>query len=247
MNRNETEKLQQLKRHLRLWLRGTLTCLLAAPSLCLAEAVTVQAQVNAAIDTYVAELHGQRFSRVESEIQPLDSRLQLQPCDQPLVIDHRPRDRMAGRLTFKTTCPGSQPWTIHVPASVKTFASVVVAASSIPMGSQLTAQQVTLEEQDVSLLHRGYFQEIQAVSGFVTKRPIPAGQVLTPQVIDPAKLVSKGENVAIVAEGAGITIRAYGVSLMDGAMGQLIQVRNTKSNKVVEGRITAPGQIRVSL
>ncbi len=247
MNRNGTENLKRLKPRLGTWLRSLTTCLLAVPSLCPADTATVQSQVNAAIDTYVAELHGQRFSRVESEVQPLDSRLQLQPCDQPLVIDHRPRDRVAGRLTFKTTCPGSQPWTIHVPASVKTFASVVVAASSIPMGTQLGGQQVTLEEQDVSLLHRGYFQEIQAVSGFVTKRPIAAGQVLTPQLIDPARLVSKGENVAIVAEGAGITIRAYGVSLMNGAMGELIQVRNTKSNKVVEGRITAPGQITVSL
>ena len=115
------------------------------------------------------------------------------------------------------------------------------------MGTQISARDLAYAEQDVSLLHRGYFRSADDISGFVAKRPIPAGQVLTPVTVDPAKLVNKGESVAIVAEGSGITIRATGVSMMDGTMGELIQVRNTKSNKVVEGRIIAPGQIKVSL
>lgn len=242
MNRQRNEFLKSRK-DLASW--GFLLLSALAPAQ--AETVSAQDQVKAAIQIYVNDLHGDRFTRVESDIQPLDSRLQLKTCDAPLEIEHRPKERMAGRVTFKTHCTGTQAWTIHVPASIKTFAKVVVAASGIPMGTQISARDLAYAEQDVSLLHRGYFHSADDISGFVAKRPIPAGQVLTPVTVDPAKLVNKGENVAIVAEGSGITIRASGVAMTDGTLGELIQVRNTKSNKVVEGRIIAPGQIKVSL
>jgi flagella basal body P-ring formation protein FlgA len=212
-----------------------------------AETTSTQAQVNVAIQQYVNDLHGKRFARVESDIQQIDSRMQLPLCDQPLKVEHRPADRMAGRLTFKTSCEGSTRWSTHVAGSIRTFDQVVVAAAGIPNGTHLSSKDLALQEQDVSVQHRGYFQAREELIGFMTKRTISAGQIITPLQVDPARLVSKGENVAIMAEGSGILIRTSGVALMDGALGDLIQVRNTKSNTIVEGRIVAPGQIKVSL
>lgn len=232
----------QRKLHAGWILLTAITWLLA--SLAVADTRT---QISDAIGFYVDELHDQRYARVEADVQPVDSRLHLQSCDQPLSIEHRPRDRVAGRLTFKVSCNGVNNWSLHVPGTIRTYAQVVVATTSIPMNTQLTDSELLLEEQDVSLLHRGYFTDIQQVRGFVTKRPIPAGQVLTPITVDPAKLVKKGEQVVIIAEGPGISIRAVGEAMTDGALGQIIQVRNTKTSKVVEGRIAAPGQIKVNL
>lgn len=246
MNRRATENPKPLKRLAArvVWCAALL--LLPLQTVRPADAA-LQPQIDSAIQSYLQQLHGQRFSRVETDIQPLDNRLHLSACDQPPGLEHRPRDRLAGRLTFRISCTGTKPWTLHVAAQIKTLAPVVVAAENIPMTTPLNAQHLRLEEQDVSQLSRGYFSQIRDVAGFVAKRPIPAGQVLTPLTLNPVRLVNKGENVAILAEGGGITVRSYGTSLMDGALGELIQVRNTKSNKVVEGRIIAPGQIKVSL
>lgn len=222
-------------------------CWLIWPLPATAEPPSTQTQVSVAIQQYVNDLHGKRFSRVESDIQQIDSRMQLPLCDQPLKVEHRPADRLAGRLTFKTSCEGNTRWSTHVAGNIRIFDQVVVAATGIPDGTHLSNKDLTLQEQDVSLQHRGYFQSREELIGFMTKRTISAGQIITPLQVDPARLVSKGENVAILAEGSGILIRTSGVALTDGAMGDLIQVRNTKSNKIVEGRIVAPGQIKVSL
>ncbi len=212
-----------------------------------AETASVQTQISAAIDGYLSELKGNRYTRMNADVQPLDARLKLASCAQPLEVEHQPRERIGGRITLRVSCPDVAGWSVRIPANLQVFDYVVVAGTSIPMGTHLTGKELTVQEMDVALLYRGYYNEISQVQGFIAKRPIPGGQVLSPVTVNPAHLVSKGETVSILAEGPGITIRALGVALMDGAMGQVIQVKNTKSNKVVEGRISAPGQIKVAL
>lgn len=224
--------------------------LLAAPAVQsqdTADAASVPAQVDQAVAQYLSEMKGNRYTRLNADVQPLDSRMQLTPCAQPLEVEHHPRERMGGRITFKVSCSTPEGWSVRVPAVIALFDDVVVAASSIPSGTQLSGKELSLQEMDVALLYRGYYRDIDQVRGFVARRPIPAGQVLSPVVVDPANLVSKGEAVTIMAEAPGISIRAMGIALTDGALGELIQVRNTKSNKVIEGRIIAPGQIKVAL
>lgn len=208
---------------------------------------SVQSQISTAIDGYLAELKSNRYTRMNADVQPLDNRLQLPACENPLEVEHQPRERIGGRITFKVSCGDTGGWSVRIPATVQLFDYVVVAGNSIPMATHLTGKELTVQEMDVALLYRGYYRDVAEVRGFVTKRPIPAGQVLSPVTVNPANLVQKGETVSILAEAPGITIRAMGVALMNGAMGELIQVKNTKSNKVVEGRISAPGQIKVAL
>ena len=117
----------------------------------------------------------------------------------------------------------------------------------IAKGTHLTTSDLRLELADVSLLYTGYFKSMTELEGFVARRPIPAEQIMSPALVDPAKMVNRGEKVMIIAEGPGISIRASGKAMEDGAYGELIRVKNTNSNKVVEGRITAPGLIKVSL
>lgn len=225
----------------------TLVCTPQVLSDTVSDSTALRQQVSAAIDQYLSELKGNRYTRMEADVQPLDTRLQLAECPVALAVEHYPKERIGGRITLMVSCETDNRWSVRIPANLQLYDMVVVAGNSIPMGTQLTGKELSLQEMDVAPLYRGYYRDISLVTGFVTKRPIPAGQVLSPITVNPANLVSKGETVAILAEGPGITIRALGVALTDGAMGDVIQVKNTKSNKVVEGRITAPGQIKVAL
>lgn len=212
-----------------------------------AAATDVQSQIDEAINLYVSETQAPHYQRVSVDIQPIDPRLRLAQCDQALQLQHRPRNRSAGRLTFKVTCDGTESWSIHVPVTVQAFDHVVVSDIPIAKGTHLRVSDLRLELVDISLLHGGYFQSLEALDGFVARRPIPAEQVMTPALVDPAKMINRGEKVVIVAEGPGLSIRATGLAMEDGAFGELVRVRNTSTNKVVEGRITAPGLIKVSL
>ncbi|RLU02456.1 MAG: flagella basal body P-ring formation protein FlgA [Ketobacter sp.] len=212
-----------------------------------AAATDVQSQIDEAINLYVSETQATRYQEVSVNIQPIDPRLRLAQCDQALQLQHRPRNRAAGRLTFKVTCDGTESWSIHVPVTVQAFDHVVVSDTPIAKGTHLRVSDLRLELVDISLLHGGYFQSLEELDGFVARRPIPAEQVMTPALVDPAKMINRGEKVVIVAEGPGLSIRATGLAMEDGAFGELVRVRNTSTNKVVEGRITAPGLIKVSL
>ena len=220
---------------------------LFSATLSLAVATDVQQQIDEAINLYISEEQPAHYQEVKVDIQPIDPRLRLSQCDQALQLEHRPRNRTAGRLTFKITCSGTESWSVHVPVTVQAFDQVVISDLPIAKGTNLSAADLRLELMDISQLHSGYFQTVQELEGFVSRRPIPAEQVMTPALVDPAKMINRGEKVMIIAEGPGLSIRATGLAMEDGAFGELIRVRNSSTNKVVEGRITAPGLIKVSL
>lgn len=208
---------------------------------------TLHTQVEEAIELYSKEIQSETYESVDIDIQPVDPRLRLARCDSPLEIQHRPRNRTYGRLTMRVECNGDAPWAIHVPVTIQAYANVVIADAPIAKGTQLSTNDFRLESRDVSLLYGGFFAGIERIDGYVAKRPISAGQVLNPSLLEPAKMINRGEKVVIVAEGPGLNIRTTGIAVNDGAFGELIRVKNTNTDKVIEGRITGPGRVQVSL
>lgn len=248
MNRTSTQNLDKRWRsgiRLALAASGLLLATLATAEDA-APATTTGAQVSTAIQGYLTDMQGDRYSRMDADVQPLDSRLRLAVCDDLPTVEHYPRERLGGRITFKVSCNGPESWSVRIPANIRLYDNVVVAAAGIPMGSQISGQDIELQEMDVALLYRGYYRSVDDVKGFIAKRPIPAGQALSPIVVNPANLVAKGQKVTILAESSGISIRAMGEALSDGALGEVIQVRNASSSRVVEGRITAHGLVKVT-
>ncbi|MGB3623394.1 MAG: flagellar basal body P-ring formation chaperone FlgA [Ketobacter sp.] len=208
---------------------------------------TLHTQVDQSIQHYAKEIQGDTYESYDISIQPVDPRLRLSRCNAPLDIQHRPRNRNYGRLTMRVECNGDEPWAIHVPVTIQAFAKVVIASGPIAKGTHLSAGDISIETPDLSLLYGGYFSAAEQVNGFVAKRPISAGQVLNSSLMDPVKMINRGEKVVIIAEGPGLNIRTTGVSMEDGAYGELIRVKNANTEKVVEGRISGPGRIKVSL
>lgn len=204
-------------------------------------------QINLAIEHYINELLQSRYQKIGLHIQPVDDRLKLARCELPLKIRHRPANRISGRLTMKVSCDAQESWRIHVPVQVKAFDNVVLAKHPIPKDTSLTELDIKIELRDITLLHGGYYKDASQVIGLISKRPVSENQILSANSLQPAMMVERGESVVILAEGNGLSIRTTGVAMQKGAYGELIRVRNSKTNKIVEGRITAPGQIKVSL
>lgn len=227
----------------RILLAGLLLC----SALLQAAESGLQDHINEAISVYVDEIQNDGFEEVKVDIQPLDPRLRLADCSDQLQLEHRPRNRTVGRLTFKISCESPDSWTVHVPVTIQAFDNIVVSDLPIAKGTHLSSGDLRMELRDISRLHGGYFRSLDELDGFVAKRPIQAEQVMTPALVDPAKMINRGEKVVIIAEGPGLSIRATGFAMEDGAFGELVRVKNTSTNKVVEGRITEPGVVKVSL
>ena len=182
----------------------------------------------------------------EVAIGRLDPRLRLKSCDEPLH-SFFPQASRNTKTTVGVRCPGSNPWTIYVSATISRVDKVLVARLHLRRGSQIKASDFDFKEYDLNRLKYGYFTDLKQILGKTLKRHLNQGAVLTPSAIAISKVIKRGESVSILAETAGITIRAKGQALEAGGIGDIIRVKNLNSKKEIEARITGPGQVKVDL
>ena len=59
--------------------------------------------------------------------------------------------------------------------------------------------------------------------------------------------VRRGERVSILATTAALQVRMEGEALSDGAIGEIIRVRNLSSRQEIEAQVVGPGQVQVRM
>ncbi|MDQ1363764.1 MAG: flagellar basal body P-ring formation protein FlgA [Pseudomonadota bacterium] len=200
---------------------------------------------DAARQFLLANPETRHYSETSIEIGHLDSRLQLQQCDQPLQTSLAPGSRFAGKTTVAVRCASPKPWALYVSANVSTLASVYQTAVPLPRDHIITEQDLTAVKTDLGKLNRGYYSKLDDLLGKQTRRSLPPGQILHPAHIKVPNWVKRGEQVALVAGNPQFSIRTQGEALNDGAVGDQVRVKNLSSNRIVEGTVTAQGTVTV--
>ncbi len=204
----------------------------------------IKQSVNNFLELNIAKNEYQQY---EINVGSIDSRLRLTKCDSPLNIDRPMGQRQFGRVTVSVKCKGSQPWSLYVPATIKIYGKVLTTNRSLPAGSMITMDDVTLVKKDISHLTQGYFKKAEEVTGSFVKRPLVSGSVLTPSNIRPPNIAERGERVIILAKGEGVVVRMQGQVMKDAVAGDRVRVRNLLSNQIVEGRIYKKGVVEVAM
>lgn len=146
----------------------------------------------------------------------------------------------APRQRFQVRC-SDQDWSLSVAVQVNVFVPVVHAITDIERGQRLRAADLALERANIGALRRGFFHEVADVTEFVATRRIRANQPLTPALAERPPAVQRGQRVTLVASRDGISATTYGEALADGAIGDVIRVRNLSSDKIVHAEVVEPG------
>ena len=152
-----------------------------------------------------------------------------------------------GNTTVGVRCPGIKPWSVYVPVKIKVSAAVVVAARPLTRGTQLSAADLTTATVDAASLPPDYLTDPQHAIGQQLKRPLSNGAVVASAMLGTPRMVSRNEQVTILAVEGGLEVRMTGLSLEDGTLGQAIKVRNLLSKRIVGGIVTAPGIVKVQM
>lgn len=204
------------------------------------------------------------------QIAPLDSRLQVLPCERPLWIDHP----FASRETVRVRCPAvagtaaqnaeSAPlWQMYlrilsaVPNSTPKLGAVAVSG---PPGKMVVVRQLL---QRGMVLTPDMLQEVDAptpANGQVDAslltslkdaemaelvRDLPAGSPLRTQDIRRAVLVKMGQQVTMtVGNSTDFQIRVRVEALQDGRMGEQVKLKNTESGKNMSGVVVGPNAVK---
>lgn len=206
-----------------------------------------QASIKNAVVAFITQGIEEAYPHHEIKVNDLDPRLKLPTCKTPLTGFLPTGGQLIGNTTIGIRCNGSKPWTIYVPASVKAMRKVVITTRPILRNSAISKTDIRLEERDVTRGSDIYIFDPEHVLGKLAKRALPSSTSITPTMLSEPKLVRRGQQVIILAEGAGIEVRMAGTALMDGAEGQIIRAKNKRSNRTVEGQVIQPGVIKVNM
>lgn len=193
------------------------------------------------------QLEQTEYHDFQIKIANLDSRLKLTRCDSSLEGFLPQASQLVGKLSVGIRCSGSKPWSIYVPGEVSVFEQVLAAARPIMRGQVVDEADIQIVRQKISPRNQAYFSQKQDIINMVANRNIPMGKTFTPQLIQAPRLVRRGEEVILVAATSSLSVRMVGEALSDGVKGDVIQVRNSTTKRVVEGVVTQQGIVQVKM
>ena len=229
---------------------SVLLALLLLPSLVFATNTTDephQSIRNTAQEFLQQQLQNTQYSDFQIKVARLDSRLKLSHCDRALEGFLPQAGQLFGKLSVGVRCAGSKPWSIYVPCEVDVYQQVLAAARPILRGQSLEAADIQTIRQKITPRNQAYFYDSQDVINMVAQRNIPLGRTFTPQLVQAPRLIHRGEQVILMAETSSLTVRMTGEALSDGVKGEVIQVRNAATRRVVEGVVLEQGIVQVKM
>lgn len=183
----------------------------------------------------------------EITIGNLDRRLRLTACEQTPEAFLPAGTKLQGKLTVGLRCAGPKPWTVYIPAQIKTYTNVIAAARTLSRNTKITAADIINVRQETSRLHTGYFIHKDNVVGKILKHSMNVGQIFTPNRLKAPLLVRRGDEVTIIASTGGLQVRVKGKALKNAAKGEQIPVRNNQSKRIVQAIAVKSGIVNVRM
>ncbi|HET8883694.1 MAG TPA: flagellar basal body P-ring formation chaperone FlgA [Solimonas sp.] len=173
----------------------------------------------------------------------IDPRLRLPVCASAPDAEAGAARGASASVTVR--CAAPETWTLYVPVRIRDLRPVLVLTRAVRRGEIVDASALRSETRDVAQLPFGYVSDAATLAGNEFRRPVGAGQAISPADVEPERCIRRGDLVTLIGRAAGIEVRAEGKAMADGGRGSRIRVQNSRSKRIVEGTITAPGVVEL--
>jgi flagella basal body P-ring formation protein FlgA len=162
------------------------------------------------------------------------------------VIPSNPSIIGSSRFSFIIRVNGKTRENLSIQGKLQALAPVAVASRSLRRGSILRPEIVTTSIRDLAE-HTDPVTDLRAILGKRLKRSIRAEAVINASDVEFPPLVKRGQLVKILLNHKNIHLSATGIANTTGKKNEIIQVRNTSSNKLIFCRVMAPGIVEVAI
>lgn len=179
----------------------------------------------------------------EITLTPLDARLHLPLCAQPLEAYTQSDITHAGRVAVGVRCNAENKWSIFTSAIIKVYQNVVVLAHPVERGELITPQHLTIERKDVSSLREDFATQADEIENKQAARHLDVGTILSSRHAIIPKIIKRGDKVIITSAKPGFTIQMNGQAMTEGSKGQQIKVKNDNSGRIISATVIEPGQV----
>ncbi|MFV2056048.1 MAG: flagellar basal body P-ring formation chaperone FlgA [Thiohalomonadales bacterium] len=205
------------------------------------------ADLISAVKEYVSKHIDSPDSDYNLTINRIDSRLRLHQCDSSVTAFLPSSGSLSGKSTVGIRCNGKRPWKVYIPIQVTRYKDIVVSKHPLLKGQIIDKNSIAIAKIELTSTNQAYFTRDKYVLGKILKRALGAGKPIKARYLKAANIVFRGQEVILKATTASIQVIMSGKALTDGAEGELIRVRNSKTHRIVEGIVTKSGTIQVRM
>ncbi|WP_394210756.1 flagellar basal body P-ring formation chaperone FlgA [Enterovibrio calviensis] len=217
------------------FLSGFSSIIAAAPT---SQLEAVKEAAEAHVQTLVAV---PEYGKLEVSAGNIDSRLRLSDCPSSLQATVPGRQSLNKSVTVMVSCKEDN-WQVYVPVQIRLLTPIVVAKRPMDRGVIINHDDLIVQLVDSRFQRGQTYTNASTIVGSRIKRVVGMGQPIQGNDIC---MVCRNDVVVITASGNGLNLIAKGTALSDGALGEQIKIRNSKSNRIVDGTITSVGQVIV--
>ncbi|WP_299996657.1 flagellar basal body P-ring formation chaperone FlgA [uncultured Cedecea sp.] len=199
---------------------------------------------TADINTLLLPYFQQRLAGISDEVSVTlkTNPTHLPDCEKP-VFSTPGNSRLWGNISVLMRCNNDKRF---IQVQVSAVGHYVVVTRSVPRGTILDAQSVTLKRGQLERLPAQALTLTEQAVNAVTQRDITPDMPLTRSMVRQPWRVKAGQQVRVVANGEGFSINSEGRALNNVIVGQYARVR-MDSGQIVSGKVDADGNILINL
>jgi flagella basal body P-ring formation protein FlgA len=208
---------------------------------------TEAATIRAAAEQAVRDAAGTAGNVLNVNVDAIDPRLRLAPCSTALRAFVAGDGQLRDRTTIGVRCETNNRWSIYLGAALSSEVPVLVARRAMAAGSQPVAADFSVVTRRLPGLSSRYLSDPAQLAGQRLRRPVALDEALSADAVAIATVVHRGQEITLLAHGAGMDVRVTVVALSDGRPDERIRVQNPGSQRIVEATVRSSQLVEVSL
>jgi len=186
------------------------------------------------------------MSGLRTDIEYVDSKIKIPSCTGPVDISLPARVRPWGRVNLQLRCNKGQGWFLGLPVRIIVYGEYVLTTRFIQQGSKIVQADLRVAEGDLSALPDDLIRAPGEAIGRQVVRPIQAGSYISLNNLKEPAVIRVGDRVRVQVIGVGFQATGEGVAQSAGSVNEIIKVR-LPDGQVLQGRISAPGAVEISI
>ncbi len=215
-----------------------------------ASGTTSAEQIRQATQAFVeqwAEQQSDQGHKIAFEVGHIDSRVSLAECHNPLEASFTGDPLQTTRPSVQVSCSGERPWRMYVSTTLEIHGPGLVAARPLARGERLTESLVSIQSVQLNASRKGALTNPENIAGMMMRRPVSAGTLITPDLLEAPNAVERGDHVIIEAKARTFSISSRGKALADAGIGEQVLVENLSSSRTIKGTVVARGRVEIPM
>lgn len=158
-----------------------------------------------------------------------------QDCNNNLKLNINNASKLIGSILVTAKCD-SPNWQVSIPVQTKVSAKVVVAVRPINANATITADDISLQNMDLSRHAGNVFLKLENVINKMTKTNIASGQTIRPEQLREKSVIERGDKVKLTIEKDLVNITSEGLAQNSAGIGEKIKIK-VQSGKIIDGYV----------